>query len=108
MLLNLGAIGFAAFVVVFGAFLWHLGKYARNVNGWLLLIVALIIDTSSNSLGVKSADLFIETAFLVGMSGYAEYRNGRRIPVSRSAAVVPLQNVAGSTSAGRTRGLRVL
>jgi hypothetical protein len=100
MLLNLGAIGFAAFLLVFAAFLWHLGKQARNVNGWLLLIAALIIDTSSNSLGVKSSDLFIETAFLIGMAGYAGYKTPRRIRFSGPGAVVPLQSHA--------RGLRVL
>lgn len=107
MLLNLGLIGFTMFLVVFGAFLWHLGKYSRNINGWLLVIAALIIDSSSNSLGVKSSDLFIESAFLVAMSGYSGYELPRPILASRSRSVVAHHGVLAS-AAVRNRGLRVL
>ena len=71
--LNLGVIGFVVFVVFFGAFLTHVARYGGGLNGWLLMVSALIIDSSSNSLGTKSNDLFIEVAFLMAMSGFKNY-----------------------------------
>jgi len=108
MLLNLGLLGFTAFLVVFGAFLWHIGKYSQNINGWLLVIAALVIDSGSNSLGVKSNDLFVETAFLIALSGYAGYRPPQRIRAARPRSVARYDGVLGAVSAARSRGLRVL
>jgi polysaccharide biosynthesis protein VpsF len=71
--LNLGVIGFVVFVVFFGAFLTHVARYGGGLNGWLLMVSTLIIDSSSNSLGTKSNDLFIEVAFLMAMSGFKNY-----------------------------------
>jgi hypothetical protein len=110
MLLDLGVIGFTVFVAVFLGFLYHIGRIARNRNGWLLVIAALIIDSGSNSLGVKTSDLFLEVAFLVAMSGYEGYvpaalRIGRRVwgsPRPRESALGPV------AAAGRHRGLRLL
>ncbi len=68
--LNLGAIAFIPFLCLFGAFLVHLARRTGNLNGWLLMLSTLAIDSSSNSLGVKSNDLFVETAFLVAMVGF--------------------------------------
>ena len=79
LLLDLGVIGFTAFLAVFAAFLLHIARYSRDLNGWLLVISALIINSGSNSLGVKSVDLFMEVAFLVAISGYAGYR--RPVPM---------------------------
>jgi hypothetical protein len=108
MLLNLGLIGFTMFLIVFGAFLWHLGKYSQSINGWLLLIAALIIDSSSNSLGVKSNDLFLEAAFLVAMSGYAGYKLPQPVRAARSVSVVAQPGALGAPSWSRSRGLRLL
>ncbi len=71
--LNLGVIGFVVFVVFFCAFLTHVARYGGGLNGWLLMVSTLIIDSSSNSLGTKSNDLFIEVAFLMAMSGFKNY-----------------------------------
>jgi hypothetical protein len=73
LFLNLGAIGFVAFVITFGIFLLHIARYGGGLNGWMLMLSALIIDSGSNSLGTKSSDLFIEVAFLVAMSGFRNY-----------------------------------
>jgi hypothetical protein len=78
--LNLGAIGFVVFVTVFGCFLLHIARYGGGLNGWLLMVSALIIDSSSNSLGTKSNDLFIEVAFLMAMSGFKSYVRQPRAP----------------------------
>jgi hypothetical protein len=112
LLLNLGVIGFAVLAVVFGAFLFHLGRYSRDLNGWLLIISALIIDSGSNSLGVKTNDLFIATAFLVSMSGYADYTRSPRILTSRirnhSWTSERQRGALGHIPAARSRGLRTL
>jgi hypothetical protein len=73
LFLNLGAIGFVVFAIVFGVFLLHIARYGGGLNGWMLMLSALIIDSSSNSLGTKSNDLFIEVAFLMAMSGFRNY-----------------------------------
>jgi hypothetical protein len=78
--LNLGMIGFVVFVVIFGCFLLHMARYGGGLNGWLLMVSALIIDSSSNSLGTKSNDLFIEVAFLMAMSGFKSYVRQPRAP----------------------------
>jgi hypothetical protein len=108
MLLNLGAIGFAAFVVVFGAFLWHVGRASKSAYGWLLVIAALVIDTSSNSLGVKSVDLFMETAFLIALSGYADYRVVQPVRAWRLRSAGPRQAISGFAPMIRNQGLRIL
>ena len=112
MLLDLGTIGFAVFLVALGMFLNHLCRVSRNLNGWLLVISALLIDSGSNSLGVKTNDLFLEVAFVVGMSGYAGYVRqpllaGRRIRDRLNPAARP-DSALGAVSAPRRPGLRVL
>lgn len=89
--LNLGSIGFIVFLSVFGAFLVHLARNGAGLNAWLLMLSALVIDSSSNSLGTKSNDLFIEVAFLVALSGY---RNYLRMPSIRRLRPLMLINQA--------------
>jgi hypothetical protein len=113
MLLNLGLIGFTVFLAAFGGFLYHLGRYTRNMNGWLLLISALIIDSGSNSLGVKTCDLFIETAFLMAISGYADVnrapRIARKILPTRVTTIARLHGaLAYGPNNATPRGLRTL
>jgi hypothetical protein len=106
MMLNLGAIAFAVFVVTLLLFLRSLARQSGNVVGWLLVISALIIDSGSNSLGSKSCDLFLEVAFIYGLSGYTGYARpimmlGDRFAVSgvarpsSSLGVVPAQQPRG-------------
>ena len=73
LFLNLGAVGFVAFLFVFFTFLVHIARYAGGMYAWMLMLSALIIDSGSNSLGQKSNDLVIEVAFLIAMSGYRNY-----------------------------------
>jgi len=94
--LDLGVIGFTVFVTVFCGFLLHLGRYAQSLNAWLLIGCALVIDSSSNSLGVWSIDLFMETAFVVAIAGFSGYQP---IPVFRPAAgTLPAPQPFGSRS----------
>jgi hypothetical protein len=72
--LDLGAVGFAAFATIFLAFLVHLGRFTRSLNGWLIIISALIVQSSSNSLGVWTNELMLEVAFLMAVSGFRDYR----------------------------------
>lgn len=77
LFLNLGAVGFVAFLFVFGTFLVHIARYGSGMYAWMLMLSALIIDSGSNSLGQKSNDLVIEVAFLMAMSGYKNYTRQR-------------------------------
>jgi hypothetical protein len=80
MFLNLGAIGFIAFLAIFIAFLGHLISQSRQPAGWALVITMILIDSTSNSLGVRSIDLVFLTGFAIGMSGF---RKSAQMPVLR-------------------------
>jgi len=84
MFLNLGALGFAVFVAVFIAFLRHLVHQSRQAAGWVLVIVTILIDSTSNSLGVRSIDLVLLAAFAIAMGGF---RSSATLPVVRSRPV---------------------
>jgi MFS family permease len=71
MFLNLGAIGFSVFLVALALFLIHLGRTTAHPLGWMLLFASILIDSSSNSLGRKSVDLFFMTACMIAMTGFA-------------------------------------
>jgi hypothetical protein len=70
MFLNLGVIGFVVFLIALGLFLVHLGRTTDHPLGWILLAVAIMIDSTSNSLGRKSVDLFFMAACMIAMTGY--------------------------------------
>ena len=112
MLLNLGVIGFAVWSAVFLGFLYYLGRISRSMNGWLLVIAALIIDSGANSLGVKTNDLFLEAAFVIAMSGYAGYVRTPRLTMphvwDRLKPAGRLKSALGDVSAARIRGLQVM
>jgi hypothetical protein len=72
MFLNLGSIGFVVFLVALGLFLAHLGRTTNHPLGWMLMASAILIDSTSNSLGRKSADLFFMAACMVAMTGYSQ------------------------------------
>jgi hypothetical protein len=110
MLLNLGVMGFGVFLAVFGAFLYYLGRQTRSMYGWLLVISALIIDSGSNSLGSKSADLFIEVAFVMALSGYDGYIPNARASVLRhvSSHLLRSSGALAAVATTRSRALRIL
>jgi len=70
MFLNLGIIGFMVFLFALCLLLVHLGRRTNHPLGWMMLLAAILIDSTSNSLGRKSADLFFLTACIVAMTGY--------------------------------------
>jgi hypothetical protein len=70
MFLNLGAMGFVVFLVALGLFLVHLGRTTDHPLGWMLLIGAILVDSTSNSLGRKSVDLVFMVACMIAMTGY--------------------------------------
>lgn len=80
LFLDLGAIGFAAFVVVFLSFLYHLARFSGTLNGWLLVASSLAIDSTSNSLGVWTNDLMLEVAFVMAIVGFRDYVPIRMVP----------------------------
>jgi len=81
MFLNLGIIGFLIFLISLGLLLLHLGRTTAHPLGWMLLLAAMIIDSTSNSLGRKSVDLFFMVACMVAMTGFP-----RNVP-RRAAAI---------------------
>lgn len=70
MFLNLGIIGFIVFLFALGMFLVHLGRVTNHPLGWMLMLAAVLIDSTSNSLGRKSVDLLFMTACMIAMTGY--------------------------------------
>jgi hypothetical protein len=70
MFLNLGVMGFAVFLVALGLFIVHLGRTTGHPLGWMLLVAAIVVDSTSNSLGRKSVDLIFMVACMVAMTGY--------------------------------------
>lgn len=114
LFLNLGAIGFIAFLYLFGSFLIHIARFGGGMNGWLLMLSALVIDSGSNSLGQKSNDLFIEVAMLAAMAGFYRYT---RQPRSRFAPQLKIPRIHSGIShdvlppkerPGLSRNLRTL
>jgi hypothetical protein len=70
MFLNLGAMGFVVFLIALGLFIAHMGRTTSHPLGWLLLVGAIIVDSTSNSLGRKSVDLVFMVACMAAMTGY--------------------------------------
>jgi hypothetical protein len=87
MFLNLGILGFVVFLVALGLLIAHLGRSVRHPLGWMLLIAAIAIDSTSNSLGRKSVDLFFMVACMVAMNGFPQVAVRRRLPMPRRPAV---------------------
>jgi hypothetical protein len=79
MFLNLGGVGFSVFLVVLGAFAVHLCRQTGSMFGWLMIVSSLIIDSTSNSLGVRTNDLLIQVAFAVAISGYKDFEPARGV-----------------------------
>jgi len=108
MFLNLGGIGFAVFVAILLTFLVHLGRYARQPAGWVLLVGAIIIESGSNSLGVKTSDLCIIAAFMVALSAFQKVTVPPvvRQPRRRTSVLRPLQGLLlGDPTPQRARAL---
>jgi len=78
MFLNLGAMGFLVFLLALGMLLVYLGRSTNHPLGWLMLLAAVIIDSTSNSLGRKSIDLYMLVAFMTAMTGYDRVSQPRR------------------------------
>jgi len=72
MFLNLGIIGFVLFLIALGLLIMHLGRTVNHPLGWMLLVAAILINSTSNSLGRKSVDLFFMVACLIAMTGYSK------------------------------------
>jgi hypothetical protein len=82
MFLNLGIIGFIVFLVAFALFLLHHVRSTASPLGWMLMISTIAIDSTSNSLGRKSIDLFMLAACMIAMTGY---QRARRATVASAA-----------------------
>jgi hypothetical protein len=80
MFLNLGSIGFVVFLIALGLFIVHLGRTTAHPLGWMLLVSAILIDSSSNSLGRKSVDLFFMVACMIAMTGFPRTAPAVSIP----------------------------
>ncbi len=81
MFLNLGILGFFVFLISLALLILHMGRTTAHPLGWMLLIAAITIDSTSNSLGRKSVDLLFMVACMVAMTGFP-----RNVP-NRAAAI---------------------
>jgi hypothetical protein len=84
MFLNLGVIGFVVFLFALALFILHLGRRVNHPLGWMLLLAAILVDSTSNSLGRKSPDLFFMTACLIAMTGYSKTALAATRSISRA------------------------
>ncbi|MFL5287363.1 MAG: VpsF family polysaccharide biosynthesis protein [Rhodopila sp.] len=96
LFLDLGVVGFAVFMTVMMTFIVHLGRFTRSLNGWLIIISSLIVQSSSNSLGVSTNELMLEVAFLMALSGFRDYRPVAALS-GRSRALPGLRRMAGAS-----------
>jgi polysaccharide biosynthesis protein VpsF len=83
MFLNLGALGFPILIAALFLLLLHLGRRTNTPLGWMIVLVALLICSTSNSLGRKSPDLIFLAGFMVALSGFSP---GQRVPLATPAA----------------------
>ena len=100
--LNLGIIGSSIFILGLAIYFLYL-RQAYPESGWLLLAAAFIFF-SSNSIGVKSPDLFMMTACAVTMKRQLEDRSAQTRRMFRSQFVSLRSQSTGLTrdpSAGR-------
>jgi hypothetical protein len=95
MFLNLGVIGFLVFLIALAMLMLHLGRMTAHPLGWMLLIAAIIIDSTSNSLGRKSVDLLFMVACMVAMTGFP-----RNVP---NRAALAWRRSRGQLTAGLRR-----
>lgn len=70
MFLNLGVIGFGVYLIGLFAFFIHLGRSVKSPVGWIMLLAAVIITSTSNSLGRKSSDLVFLSACMIALTGF--------------------------------------
>jgi hypothetical protein len=100
--LNLGIIGVPIFAGGLLAFFLYLHRTYPD-SKWVL-IAALLILSSSNSIGVKGPDLFMMTACAIGMKGYSRVRLTSIARRMRPALPFP-QPVRGLTPGAISRPL---
>jgi hypothetical protein len=94
--LNLGILGSPIFACGLIAFFVYL-RHAYPASGWLLL-AAIAILSSSNSIGVKGPDLFMMTACAVTMSGRTEQVSSRVRRVLRRSMIPAHLRLRGLTT----------
>jgi hypothetical protein len=107
MFLNLGIIGFLVYLVAFFSFLFHLGRRVRNPLGWAMVLGAVLIASTSNSLGRKSSDLVFLAVCMLPLIGFAEVARHRVVALRpRFALSAALRRPGGfqpaPTPAGHT------
>jgi hypothetical protein len=103
MFLDLGIIGFGVWLVAMGLFVAWLGRRAASPYGWMILVAFIIIDSTSNSLGRKTADLVFLVAIMFGLSGY-RHVGAAAVPAARTL----LQRFARRRFPATAPGQRVL
>ena len=72
MFLNLGVMGFIVFLMALGLFLCIWAGRRRIRWDGCCMFGAILIDSTSNSLGRKSVDLVFMVACMVAMTGYPD------------------------------------
>jgi hypothetical protein len=94
--LDLGLIGFSVFMTIFLGFVVHMARRTGSMYGWLLVGSAMVIDSTSNSLGVWSNDLMLEVAFLIAMAGFRDFVPRRVMRMERLVSMVRQESFASN------------
>ncbi len=68
--LGLGLLGWPLLLGSLFSLMLHLGRRANTGASWMLVTAALLIISTSNSLGRKTPDLVFLGAFAIAMSGF--------------------------------------
>ncbi len=97
--LNLGIVGAPIFGCGLMAYFIYL-RHAYPGSGWLLL-AAILILSSSNSIGVKGPDLFMMTACVVTMTGRTEKSAIRARRTFRRPTILGLLRSRGLATDGQ-------
>ena len=98
MFLNLGLVGFPFYALSLLLFVLHLGKRTKSSAGWLMVVAAMMICSTSNSLGRKVPDLLFLAAFSTGLSGFSTRERTQVAAVGRRGSEPPTPRTRSALS----------
>ena len=105
--LGLGAVGFPVLIGSLFLFMWHLGRRANTQVGWLIITAALLIWSTSNSLGRKTVDLVLLAGYMSALGGFKPVQEAEQPETTTTVAPVPSARLTALAlaPAGRKRAL---
>lgn len=108
MFLNLGLVGLPFYALSLLLFVYHLGSRTKSSAGWLMVTAAMLICSTSNSLGRKTPDLMFLSAFAIGLSGFSTKERTVVPETPRRVDEPPVRRTRAALSPNVTRPIRAL